>query len=88
MQSNCAQWLIVNNMHYNKVMITNDTLGILPTDSHLTKLVSVILPSSEVEFSAEHDDNPYSTYLQSACAFTLIFKSAVLFNIMYTHITV
>ena len=59
------QWLIVNNMYYNDVMINYDTLGMLPIDSHLTNLASVTLPSSEVEFSAEHNDNPYSAHLQS-----------------------
>lgn len=36
----------------------------LPTDSHLTNLASVTLPSSEVEFSAEHDGS-FSAHLQS-----------------------
>ena len=60
------RWLIVNNMYYNDVMINNDTLEMLPIDSHLTNLASVTLPSTEVEFSTEHDDSPYSSaHLQS-----------------------
>lgn len=59
------QWLIVNNMYYNDVVINNDTLGMLPIDSHLTNLTSVTLPSSEIEFSVEHNDNRYSANLQS-----------------------
>ena len=47
-------------------MINNDTLEMLPIDSHLTNLASVTLPSTEVEFSTEHDDSPYSSaHLQS-----------------------
>ena len=59
------QWLIINNMYYNDVVINNDTLAMLPVDSHLTNLTSVTLPSSEVEFSAEHNDNLYGAHLQS-----------------------
>ena len=47
-------------------MINNDTLEMLPIDSHLTNLASVTLPSTEVEFSTEHDDSSYSSaHLQS-----------------------
>ena len=52
-------------MCYNDVMINDDTLAMLLVDSHLTNLTSVTLPSSEVEFSAEHNDNPYGAHLQS-----------------------
>ena len=57
------QWLIANNMYYNDVVINNDTLAMLPVDSHLTNLTSVTLPSSE--FSAEHSDNPYTAHMQT-----------------------
>ena len=47
-------------------MINNNTLEMLLIDSHLTNLASVTLPSTEVEFSTEHDDSPYSSaHLQS-----------------------
>ena len=45
------QWLIANNMYYNDVVINNDTLAMLPVDSHLTNLTSVTLPSFIIIFS-------------------------------------
>jgi len=52
-------------MYYDAV-INNDTLRMLSIDSHLTNLRSVTLPSSEVEFSVEHSNNPTdSAHLQS-----------------------
>ena len=60
------QWLVVNNNYYRDVTINHDVLALLPSDEHLTNILTTTVLPDEVDVPSQQENgDPYTSHFVS-----------------------